>query len=38
MGHAFFFQTVVKERNESGIKKNSVEVHKFLEELVKIGD
>ncbi|XXG67667.1 hypothetical protein AAC387_Pa06g0956 [Persea americana] len=29
-------KTVVKERNESGIKKNSVEVHKFLEELVKI--
>ncbi|XP_020232559.1 plasma membrane-associated cation-binding protein 1 [Cajanus cajan] len=27
---------LVKERNEDGLKKNSTEVHKFLEELVKI--
>ncbi|KAL2341735.1 hypothetical protein Fmac_009675 [Flemingia macrophylla] len=27
---------LVKDRNEAGLKKNSTEVHKFLEELVKI--
>ncbi|CAJ1975975.1 unnamed protein product [Sphenostylis stenocarpa] len=29
-------KSLVKERNEAGLKKNSTEVHKFLEELVKI--
>ncbi|KAK1301581.1 Plasma membrane-associated cation-binding protein 1 [Acorus calamus] len=29
-------KTVVKERTEAGVKKHSVEVQKFLEELVKI--
>ena len=29
---------MVKERNEAGLKKNSTAVHKFLEELVKIGE
>jgi len=29
-------KSLVKEKNEAGIKKNPTEVHKFLEELVKI--
>ncbi|TKY72638.1 Plasma membrane-associated cation-binding protein 1 [Spatholobus suberectus] len=29
-------KSLVKERNEAGLKKNSTAVHKFLEELVKI--
>lgn len=29
-------KTIVKERKEAGIKKNSTAVHKFIEELVKI--
>lgn len=28
---------MVKERDQAGLKKNSTEVHKFIEELVKIG-
>ncbi|WVZ21311.1 hypothetical protein V8G54_008633 [Vigna mungo] len=30
-------KSLVKERNEGGLKKNTTQVHKFLEELVKIG-
>lgn len=30
-------QTLVKERKEAGLKKYSAAVHKFLEELAKIG-
>lgn len=30
-------QSLVKERDEAGLKKNSAAVHKFIEELVKIG-
>ncbi|XP_014499916.1 plasma membrane-associated cation-binding protein 1 [Vigna radiata var. radiata] len=29
-------KSLVKERNEGGLKKNTTQVHKFLEELVKI--
>ncbi|KAL5578373.1 hypothetical protein UlMin_020072 [Ulmus minor] len=29
-------KTLVKERKEDGLKKNSAQVHKFLEELIKI--
>jgi hypothetical protein len=30
-------QSLVKARDEAGLKKHSTEVHKFIEELVKIG-